>query len=231
MFGLIYLRCQCFWPWCHLQSYVQLPFFFFFFSTTHIGIFTFTWPGLLVWLYSVLFVRHTKDWRAGWRSVGWVRRPHWTTPCLSAQSSCDSGRILWYKAASLRSLCSHTRDALYFSPRVGWRGWVRVGGASGGGGGGGGLEGLWLCWQLAVWTAIAVLKLLWPLGEVVENTMGRTLQENNRGIYCVLNDCTHTMLLQVACKHETSFHVHSDLKILPGECQCLIIECELNQLN
>lgn len=50
-----------------------------------------------------------------------------------------------------------------------------------------------LCWQLTVWTAIAVLKLSCPLGEVLENTMGRTLHENNRGIYYVLNDCAHNV--------------------------------------
>ena len=73
---------------------------------------------------------------------------------------CDSGRIPWYKAVSLRSLCSHTRDALYFSPRVGWRGWGRV-------------EGGPVWWLLAVCTVIAVLQLLCPWGKVMENIMGR----------------------------------------------------------
>lgn len=83
--------------------------------------------GLWVLLYSVLFVRHAKDLGARWRSVGWMNRPGWTAVCVLL---CDSGRIPWYKAVSLRSLCSHTRDALYFSPRVGWQGWGRGGGGS-----------------------------------------------------------------------------------------------------
>lgn len=115
----------------------------------------------------------------GWLKVsGLSEAPRLDDTVPECTPLCDSGRIPWYKAVSLRSLCSHTRDALYFSPRVGWRGWGRVGGAGGGG---------TVCWQLAVWTAIAVLKLLCPLGEVMENTMGRTLHENNRGIYYVLN--------------------------------------------
>lgn len=115
----------------------------------------------------------------GWLKVsGLSEAPRLDDTVPECAPLCDSGRIPWYKAVSLRSLCSHTRDALYFSPRVGWRGWGRVGGAGGGG---------TVCWQLAVWAAIAVLKLLCPLGEVMESTMGRTLHENNRGIYYVLN--------------------------------------------
>lgn len=117
MFGHIFPLPVFLTAWCHLQSDVYLLVFCFQQAISEFSHSLKT--GLSVWLYSVLLVRHAKDWRAGWRSVGWVRRPHWTTLCLSAQSSCDSGRILWYKAASLRSLCSHTRDALYFFSKGG----------------------------------------------------------------------------------------------------------------
>lgn len=87
--------------------------------------------GLWVLLYSVLFVRHARDRGARLKVSGLNEPPRLDGSVCECALLWDSGRILWYKAVSLRSLCSHTRDALFFPPRVGWRGWGRVGGGGG----------------------------------------------------------------------------------------------------
>lgn len=65
--------------------------------------------------------------RGGSLKVSGPSEPPWLDAVLCVF---DSGRIPWYKAVSLRSLCSHTRDALYFSPRMGRWGWGRRGGGN-----------------------------------------------------------------------------------------------------
>lgn len=77
-------------------------------------------------LHTVPLARHAKDLGARWRSAGWMNNCDWTAACVRVLL-CDNWRIPWYKTATLRSLCSFTRDTLYFSVLVGWWGWGQKG--------------------------------------------------------------------------------------------------------
>lgn len=109
-----------------------------YFSTvlSHCLICIFTFTLGLMGLAVQCVVCASRQGPTGSLKVRGLSEPPWLDGSVHERALlCDSGRIPWYKAVSLRSLCCHTRGALYFSPRVGWRGWVRVGGGGGGGDG------------------------------------------------------------------------------------------------
>lgn len=100
---------------------------------SHCPICIFTFTLALMGLAVQCVVCASRQGPRGSLKVRGPSEPPWLDGAVRERALlCDSGRIPWYKAVSLRSLCSHTRDALYFSPRVGWRGWVRVGDGGGG---------------------------------------------------------------------------------------------------
>ena len=84
--------------------------------------------GLWVLLYSVLFVRHAKDQRARWRSVGWMNRPGWMAVCMSVRRCVTVGEdhdIKQYHSG----LCALTQGTLCTF----LQGWGDGGEAKGGG--------------------------------------------------------------------------------------------------
>lgn len=150
----------CYTVWTGNEAEAAYLFLYCVLSPCRICVFTYTWG--LVGLVVQCVVCASCQGPRGSLKVSGLNEPAWLDGCVyECMPLCDSGRRPWYKAVSLRSLCSHTRDALYFSPRVGWRGW----------GWGGGEATVW--WLLAFCTVIAVLQLLCPWGKVMGNIMGR----------------------------------------------------------